>query len=122
MISFVYLICCRVLTQLKAVWLVLAVYLSLAVLAGLCAAVLYTFLLAAKPPGLWFLAGCIAATGGIAAVSLSATRERPGRVGLRTPAARPATLVHARPLPQVQPQPQGVVAVTEVVAAVNQGL
>lgn len=68
----------RVLTQLKAVWLVLAVYMSLLVLTFLGSAVLYTFVLAAKPPGLWFLVGCIAATGAIASVSFS-VREHPRR-------------------------------------------
>lgn len=65
-------------TQLKALWLVLAVYLSLVALTCLSSAVLYTFLLASKPPGLWFLVGCVAATGAIAGVSFSA-RERPAK-------------------------------------------
>ncbi len=64
------------LTQLKAVWLVLAVYLSVLVLGCLSSAVLYTFLLAAKPLGLWFLVACVVATGAIAGVSFSA-KERP---------------------------------------------
>ncbi|KAK3912567.1 Cytochrome P450 monooxygenase TRI4 [Frankliniella fusca] len=66
----------RVLTQLKAVWLVLAVYLSVLVLGCLSSVVLYTFLLAAKPLGLWFLVACVVATGAIAGVSFTA-KERP---------------------------------------------
>lgn len=66
----------RVLTQLKTFWLVLAVYMSLAVLLGLCSTVLYTLLLAAKPPGLIFLVACVAATGAIAGVSFNA-KARP---------------------------------------------
>lgn len=70
----------RVLTQLKAVWLVLAVYLTLLVLMGLSSAVVYTLLLANKPLplGLWFLVACVAATGAIAGVSFSAgPRQEP---------------------------------------------
>ncbi|XP_026280412.1 uncharacterized protein LOC113207886 [Frankliniella occidentalis] len=68
----------RVLTQLKAVWLVLAVYLSVLVLGCLSSAVLYKLLLANKPLGLWFLVACIAATGAIAGVSFTA-KERPNQ-------------------------------------------
>lgn len=90
------------LTQLKARWLVLAVYLSLLTLTCLTSAVLYTLLLANKPPGLWFLVGCVAATGAIAAVSFSA-RERPVK---RKPRAQAQAAVQEPPQPAPQPVPQ----------------
>ncbi|XP_034238467.1 uncharacterized protein LOC117643601 [Thrips palmi] len=74
----------RVLTQLKAVWLVLAVYMSLVVLLCLASSVLYTLVLAPKPLGLVFLVGCVAATGAIAAVSFNAKeRARPQQQAVR---------------------------------------
>lgn len=70
----------------------LAVYMSLALLLCLCSTVLYTLLLAAKPPGLLFLVACVAATGAIAGVSFNA-KQRP----------RPQQTTHAaQPVQQVQ--------------------